>query len=157
MTNPILHIAFSDDKLYRYSFQCVWGAGEKSIMFVGLNPSMSEGLNPTLTRCINFAKQWGYDSCYILNLFAYRAKTPALLRQTSAPIGEDNDKWLLETAQKVDKIIFAWGTHGDFLNRDAEVIALLPEAFCLETTKNGFPKHPLYVKSNIQPSIFSKL
>jgi hypothetical protein len=146
-------IIFSEDKDYRYSFYQQWGEGA-SIMFVGLNPSLSDGLNPTLNKCIGFSKRWGYGSCYVLNLFAYRAPTPSILRKIPNPIGPENDKWLLETVDKVDKVIFAWGTHGNLLNRDREVIILLKTAYCLELTKGEFPKHPLYIRSDSQPVPF---
>jgi hypothetical protein len=147
---------FSEDKNYRYSFYQKWGES-KSVMFVGLNPSMSDGLNPTLNKCIRFAKSWGYGSCYVLNLFAYRAPTPRILKATPSPVGLENNRWLLETASKVDKIIFAWGTYGNHLNRDKEVIILLKAGYCLDVTKLGFPKHPLYIKSDTQPVPFQPI
>lgn len=140
-------IIFSKDRKYRYSFHKTWSEAP-SIMFIGLNPSMSDGLNPTLRRCITFAQIWGYGSCYILNLFACRTKNPSLLKKIISPVGEENDIYILCTAAKVDKVVFAWGTHGGYLNRDQAVIDLLGQSYTFGLTKKGFPRHPLYVRSN---------
>lgn len=151
-------IEFSDDLKYRYLFCQKWSDGE-SILFIGLNPSMSEGLNPTLKRCIQFAKDWNYGRCYILNLFAYRAAKPSGLKIAELPIGKENNDWLIKTGKRVDKIVFAWGVHGSWKNRDQEVISLFPNAYCLGKTKAGFPKHPLYLKANtpLEPFINTSL
>jgi hypothetical protein len=146
-------IIFSDDLRYRYSFYQKWNDNE-SIMFVGLNPSLSEGLNPTLNKCIALAKVWGFGSCYILNLFAARAKTPNDLRKLSEPIGDENDQWLQKTSKLVAKVVFAWGTHGNFLDRDFVISKMFPDAYCLGKTKDGFPKHPLYLRSDTSLVLF---
>ena len=65
-------------------------------MFVGLNPSTADETadDPTLTRCVNFAKSWGYGGVCMANLFAFRATQPTDMMVASDPIGSDNNKWL---------------------------------------------------------------
>jgi hypothetical protein len=44
----------------------------------------------------------------------------------------------------------AWGVHGRHLKRDITVRALISNMQCLGLTKDGHPKHPLYVKADTQ-------
>jgi hypothetical protein len=67
------------------------------------------------------------------------------------PIGIDNDKWIQELAKKAGIIIAAWGTYGNYLNRDRQVKDIIENIKCLETTKHGHPKHPLYIKADTIP------
>ena len=61
----------------------------KSVLFVMLNPSIAdaEDADPTVKRCINFAKLWCYSSVEIVNLFAYIATDPKKLLNHDDPIG----------------------------------------------------------------------
>ena len=63
---------------YRYALWRVWSEDVSCAMFVGLNPSIAdaEGDDPTLRRCIAYARSWGYGGVCIGNLFAYRATDP---------------------------------------------------------------------------------
>ena len=63
---------------YRYSLWRKWGPGA-TCMFVGLNPSTADETadDPTIRRCMAFARDWGYGALCMANLFAYRATDPA--------------------------------------------------------------------------------
>ncbi|GHX72979.1 hypothetical protein VCSRO16_3593 [Vibrio cholerae] len=60
---------------YRYALWRTWDSDKPFAMFIGLNPSTADEKNddPTLRRCINFAKSWGYGGVCMANLFAFRA------------------------------------------------------------------------------------
>ena len=53
------------------------------ILFIGLNPSTADETknDPTIRRCINFAKDWGYGGVMIANLFAFRSTSPEIMKQ----------------------------------------------------------------------------
>ena len=85
------------------------------------------------------------------NLFAFRATGPADTRAALDPIGPDNDKTLTDLAARASKIVAAWGTHGAHLGRDKQVLALLPDLYCLRQTKQGHPAHPLYLPKTLSP------
>lgn len=74
-----------------------------------LNPNRADEVsdNPTIRRCIGFAKSWGYGGLEVANLLAYRAKTPGLLKQVNAPIGQENDRSILDLAKRVETIVLA--------------------------------------------------
>lgn len=78
--------------------------------FVMLNPSQADAVSndPTLRRCSGFAKAWGFRDLKVVNLFAYRAKTPQLLKQAIRS-GKGNDGYLSTLPERVDLIGLSWG------------------------------------------------
>ncbi len=140
--------AFSPCRQYRYALWRLWDNTQPSVLFIALNPSTaSETHNdPTIRRCIGFARAWGYGGVYVANLFAYRATQPKLLKEAPDPIGPDNDPWLRDLAAQSNLIVAAWGNHGSFQSRSIEVLPWLPAMQCLGITKQGQPKHPLYLR-----------
>ena len=124
-----------------------------------LNPSRADAEinDPTITRCIKFSQAWGYDRLEVVNLFAYRTSKPSLLKQATQPIGEHNDRYILETALNSDRVILAWGNHGTWQKQDLYVLHLLKNhtnLYCLGITKKGCPRHPLYLRSTSKPQLF---
>lgn len=145
---PMLRSAtFSACRTFRYSLSRVWNPRLSSVMFVGLNPSTADENedDPTVRRCIGFARKWNCGGLILVNLFAYRCTDPAGLLQADDPIGPANDRVILESASAVGRIVLAWGTGGGLLDRNQHVLSLLPGAHCLGVTKDGHPKHPLYL------------
>ncbi|MGD9295424.1 MAG: DUF1643 domain-containing protein, partial [Roseobacter sp.] len=72
-----------------------------------------------------------------------------------------NDRYLLAEAKGADQVIVAWGVHGTHLQRGPEVAALLQAAdiplFHLGKTKDGHPRHPLYVPYSQKPERWTAL
>jgi hypothetical protein len=66
------------------------------------------------------------------------------------PVGPGNDAALLEAAGRCERIVAAWGAGGDFQGRATAVAKLFAgrELWCLGTTQDGQPRHPLYVAGN---------
>ncbi len=58
---------------YRYSLTRSWNSAKGYVLFIGLNPSTADETidDPTLRRCMNYAKDWGYGGLIMVNLFAY--------------------------------------------------------------------------------------
>jgi len=127
-----------------------------------LNPSTAdeEVLDPTITRCVGFAKSWGYGRLEIVNLFALRSTDPELLYTHESPMGDNADQNYnsIQTALfECDKMICAWGVHGAFLERGKYVKEKLfkdEKVYHLGLTKKGFPKHPLYLKAGLKPILW---
>lgn len=119
-------------------------------MIIGLNPSATED-NATISRCINFARTWGYGGVHVLNLFAYRATQPSEMMRAQEPVGPDNDKWLRKVGKKAGIIVAAWGNDGAFKGRSQVVRTLFPSIHCIKMNKSGEPAHPLYLKANLKP------
>ena len=131
----------------------------KPCLFVMLNPSIADADidDPTIRRCIGFAKREGCTSMTVVNLFALRATDPKKIRLHADPCGPDNFEHLTAQIQahNIGVIIAAWGadpftkqpwfpTLADGLRKH--------NAKCLGMTKDGSPRHPLYIKGD-QPLI----
>lgn len=146
--------AFSPCGTWRYTLDRDWDASLPGILFVLLNPSTADAEkdDKTNTRGIRFAKAWGFGSCIFVNLFAFRTPKPEVMKAAADPIGPDNDDFILFQARMANVIVVAWGNDGTFMGRDQAVLDLLKEfnLFCMGCTKGGHPKHPLYLRNDIQ-------
>lgn len=140
---------------YRYRLERTWSDGPK-VAFIMLNPSTADAEkdDPTIRRCVSFAKSWGFGGLIVGNLFALRATDPMTLYEDAEPIGTDNDAHLRAIALCSERIVCAWGTHGRLYDRARHVIELLKLAhddlFALTVTAKGQPGHPLYVAASTQ-------
>lgn len=143
---------FSPCRRYRYELWRRWETGPY-LQVIGLNPSTADETNndPTVRRCIDFAKRWGFSALCMTNAFAFRATDPDDMKAEPFPIGEENDAALASLAAGAGMILAAWGVHGSHLGRDKALLATLPPLHCLGVTRAGQPKHPLYIKADTQP------
>lgn len=145
---------FSMDRRYRYVLSRQWGDTGRTIAFIGLNPSTADEKqdDPTIRRCIGYAKDWGFGGLRMLNLFAFRATDPAVMKAEPLPVGCDNDWHLLDSVNHCDLIVAAWGAHGVHQGRGDAVRQMLPRLHYLRLTKDGHPGHPLYLPKNLTPA-----
>lgn len=158
--------AFSPCRRYRYALWRHWGAttDPRYLMVIGLNPSTADETNddPTIRRCIRFAKDWGFDALCMTNLFAFRATDPAVMKAATDPFGADNLRWLADLGRGAGMVLAAWGVHGSFADRAAFVQRVLwesgvPPLHALGTTKDGHPRHPLYMPVSARPQPYAPL
>ncbi len=163
----------SPDKVHRY---VLWrsdhtmriGLGLKGleprgpVVFVMLNPSTADADHddPTIRQCQGFARTWGYESLIVVNLFGWRSSSPDALTAALADgidvVGEDNDLWIASAAMAASRIVVAWGARAVATRRSYKVCQTLNQIFggqlwCLGTTANGQPRHPLFVKRSTEP------
>lgn len=141
---------FSDDRYYRYVLGRFWGNCEVDmpVTWIMLNPSTASATrnDPTIRKCIQFSHHWGYDSLYVVNLFAKRSSDPKDLLLWDDPVGPDNDKWICWAVKKSPTVVLAWGSNGwRWQERVKEVLKLISprESRCLGYTNHGHPRHPL--------------
>ena len=147
----------SDDGRYRYLLWRSWGTGSKTMTFVMLNPSTAdhEVDDPTIRRCIGFAKREECSELVVVNLFAYRATKPSDMADALGAgidiFGPDQDGWMRAALnQWAGPVVAAWGAH-QIANLATPKMPDMP-LLCLGTTKSGAPRHPLYVKGD-QPLV----
>lgn len=143
---------FSPDRIYRYRLWRFWDKRHGIVLFVGLNPSTAdENFNdPTVRRCIGFARDWGYGGMYMGNIFAFRNTYPETLKICGVdPIGQENDAHLLAMAKEAKLTILACGNGGLYQGRGYVVEQMFPNAWSFGYTRQGMPKHPLYVPSDV--------
>ena len=152
---------FGANRIYRYTLtrNNIARGSESTACFVMLNPSTADEHqdDPTIRRCIGFARGWGYTRLHVVNLFALRSTDPRGLALYPEPVGPDNDRWIIRRASESDIVVCAWGTHGRLHGRGDQVVSLLSgvaDLWCLGQTKDGYPKHPLYLSSRTQAQPF---
>jgi hypothetical protein len=143
----------SSDKLYRYRLDRIWDEHAPLLGWCMLNPSTADANidDPTIRRCIGFAKRERFGGIIVVNLMAFRATSPKDLIGLLDPYGPLNDEALRDVAQnlKHGTIICAWGSKAPkkaverALSR-IECVTLK----CLGLTCEGHPKHPLYIRSD---------
>ena len=146
--------------MYRYVLWRKWGEGRRRVAFCMLNPSTADGTedDPTIRRCIGFAKREGFDALDVVNLYAYRATKPRELfygRIGDVGMqGPQNKLWILDVFASVELVIAAWGASRDSVPLHSRPpmmnIRMMARDYglptkCFGTTKSGAPKHPLYV------------
>ncbi len=142
----------SDCKKFRYQLWRIWDTSKPLVMFIMLNPSTANADvdDPTIRKCIAYAKQWGFGGIYVGNLFAYRTAFPKELKLANYPMGEDNEAHLINMMLRCDKFICAWG-HKQGIPK--LITNIFPKLHYLELAINGTPKHPLYLKKDLKPKV----
>lgn len=143
---------------YRYLLSRTWDRSLPTQVWVMLNPSTADANtdDPTIRKCVAFAKREGFGKIAVLNLFAYRATDPAELATVEDPIGPINQQTLEYLLPVARSIVFAWGAQAErYRDRVKEVTSIATRAVpqCLGVTKDGHPKHPLYLPldSKLEP------
>jgi len=144
---------------YRYQLGRRWKAG-RTLAFVMLNPSTADVLedDPTLRRCLGFARAWNYGAVELVNLFAWRATDPRHLRAAHLA-GEDVvgplcDVRLGAVVERADQVVVAWGSLASrrwTLPRAEQVLRGLAEydlGRLGPPCSDGQPRHPLYARAD---------
>lgn len=143
----------SDCGRYRYLLRRTWIANLPRALLVMLNPSTADAKvdDATIRSCVRLLKGLKYGSLEVVNLFAWRATKPNELLTAPDPVGKDNDAVITAAIERCDIPICAWGAHGIADDRAKQVTVMIrlrrPAIFCFGKTKDGSPKHPLYIKS----------
>lgn len=148
--------------LFRYEYRREWDESLPPYVLGALNPSTAdhEIEDATTTRTCRRAEANGCGSVILWNLGAGRATDPSVWKAMADPIGPENDahirRILTECRDRGGIAVAGWGAHGSFMSRDRAVLKIAREVGvtlqCLGTTKDGQPRHPLYI-SNAQPLV----
>ena len=152
----------SECGLYRYTLHRVFSEISVNVIaFVMLNPSTADDQNddPTIRRCIDYAKRWDYDELLVLNIFAYRSTDPAKLKTVYDPVGRLNEKAFKHNLSFVSEVVCAWGNHGSLavegIPQSIRALHWIQSAgltpMALRITKSGQPAHPLYLPKHLKP------
>lgn len=152
---------------YRYALWRRWG-GEHShvVCFVMLNPSTADALqdDPTIRRCIDFAKRWGFGALVVANLFALRSTDPEGLLSADNANGTGNNNWVARCSAVARMTVCAWGSPSSARLRvlvnerrdDVAGILRNRKLWCLGTCKDGNPRHPLYLAADTLPTTWNQ-
>ena len=145
--------------LYRYFLSRYWGPGEM-LPFVMLNPSTADAEidDPTIRRCMSFARRERFGGIAVVNLYGLRASDPKQLRDVGDPFGPNNEcalRQLADVAQELAlPVVCAWGAGGAIHDACTLTVEMFQQngarLVCLGKTKDGHPRHPLYVRADQQ-------
>ena len=150
---------FSEDRRHRYTLERTIresGPERSTVLFVCLNPSTADEVrdDPTVRRCVGYARRWGFSRLVVCNIFALRSTDPKGLYEHPDPIGPENDRHLLDETIRADRVVAGWGAHGGYRLRGATVLRMLLELkrdlYILGKTKDGHPRHPLYLRADAE-------
>jgi hypothetical protein len=154
---------FSSDRRFRYQLIREWDEDLPKACFIGLNPSTADETvdDPTIRRCLGFAKAWGKGGLLMLNLYAFRATIPAEMwkaQKRGVDIIGGWPNWVdslkkYVSEQNCDVVVAAWGAHG--AKRQSDVTLRWPSLMCLAKNSDGTPKHPLYLRADLVPMEFT--
>lgn len=145
---------------YRYSLTRIWDVTLPRVLFIMLNPSTADAEinDPTIRRCMGFAKDWGYGGIYVVNLFALRATNPKDLLGYTFVVGIQNEVWFRAMSDLSDLVVCAWGNSPILdklqkrLDHTWKPLSWINKPLnYLELSKDGTPKHPLYLPKNLTP------
>lgn len=147
---------FDSSRRYRYGLWRRWDDDLPRVAFILLNPSTATAScdDPTIRRCIRFAHDWGYGSVDIVNIFAFRSTDSKRLRFVRDPVGPQNDRHILRAVRRCRTVVAAWGVHGELHNRGdqiAETLRRRTALHVLQCTRDGHPRHPLYLPACAKP------
>jgi hypothetical protein len=153
MSVPAYEHFESEDGKFRYVLTRDLGGTGKPLVFCMLNPSTADATqdDPTIRRCIGFARRENASMLVVVNLYAYRATQPAQLANDGWQVGEMNDRVLKWAAGDNQEIVCAWGAHGQRARVAAVCTILRSEGArlrCFGHTQHGAPRHPLYIRGD---------
>jgi hypothetical protein len=162
----------SPDGLYRWLLGRQWAPTPTPfVVYVMLNPSKAAGVDaagkaiddPTVRKCVGFARRAGFGGLMIVNLFAWRSTDPAELGRSIDPVGAENDTWIRDAccSDSTTRVIAAWGSNARVSSwareRERKVLELLrwaaPELYALRLGVDRVPLHPLMLPYDLQPVV----
>jgi hypothetical protein len=118
-----------------------------------LNPSKAgvDVDDPTIRKCVGFARRSRHGGIVVVNLFAWRAVKSRDLQMAADPVGGENDSHILWACAASSRmtLVAAWGSERFARARVSAVRRLLAASgraiCCYRKTRGGHPCHPLYL------------
>jgi hypothetical protein len=142
---------------YRYHLWRRWDENLPTMCWVMLNPSTADATvdDPTIRRCVGFAKREGCGGISVRNVFALRATDPKELLTHPDPFGPENEEYLghARRVSLLTVLVLGWGAELKQPRlregyRRAKVALIAQKPHCFGVTADGSPRHPLYLKAD---------
>jgi hypothetical protein len=140
-------------------------ANDRSLLVIGLNPSKATHLETdnTIRKLEKYARAWGFDRLDMTNLEPFRSTDPrGLLEADYTPVEQTNVHIIRWLASRAAMVLAAWGgpyspkALQNLVEMRAEhIVSRLAtdgvNLHCLDVTKDGHPRHPLYMPDATEP------
>jgi len=135
-----------------------WSA-EEWVLFIGMNPSTADAAvdDPTVKREVGFTQRMGFCHYRKANVMDYRATSPkALLAPGVEACSAINHRIIVVNAGLAARVVLAFGAlppalrfyYAEPLVRELSALGI--PLYCLGTTRDGSPRHPLYLASSAE-------
>lgn len=161
----------SDDLMHRWVLERVWNPcpTQRICVFAMLNPSTADADvdDPTVLRCVAFARYWGYDGIRVVNLVSFRATQPEhmyawFIQQPMAVLDTHAAAaYAICAARDTAKVVVAHGRLHDSMRghmlRTMRKISTVRNLHAIKLNKDGSPAHPLYLKGDLTPRLYFPL
>lgn len=148
---------------YRWTLRRAWGSGP-TLAWVMLNPSTADAHadDPTIRKCIGFAKRLGYAKIIVANVCPLRETSPsAMVRDVDTippEVWRSNREAVDLAIREAKATIVAWGNHVErrpTLLQEAESIRARHHSLqALRFNAGGQPAHPLMLPYACSPAWF---
>jgi hypothetical protein len=148
-------VDFSVCGKYRHVLLRNWGAfGDPFVLWIGMNPSTADFNvdDPTIRKEMHFTRAMGFNSYVKVNVMDFRATDPKALLSVE-PRSDKNLPRIISLSEGASRIICTWGALPKSLQRYADdVVHALRDhkLYCMGKTKNGSPRHPLYLRNDAE-------
>jgi hypothetical protein len=150
---------FSPDGRYRYRLDRDWDVHKGRVVWAMLNPSTAgaDVNDRTVGRCLTFTEDWGYGALTVINPFALVSTKPQALVTARDPFGPDNPFHIVDALSECALLVAAWGAsvpkaRAQYVAEFAAKLRAHRPLWVLGLTKDGHPRHPLYVASYTTPT-----
>ena len=151
---------FDEEHKHRYYLSRIWDDSHSKILFIGLNPSKADDVEDdnTVRRLITFSQSWGFGGFYIVNLYSFIATEPEdMIRwyymrtnKMQRALFKQNMEYALRYARICSMTAFCWGAGIPNEEASTRYIRTFRDAYCFGHTKDGHPKHPLFLAGNTE-------
>ena len=147
----------SANKLYRWSLSYKISKSKKEIIFIGLNPSLSDEvfLDNTTKKIIKISKNNNYGKVKLINLFALISSKSEKLFKHKNPVGYLNNNHIYKNLKhwsenKNCDLWLGWGNKGKFLNRNKRILKKIMQYNSIRKNNFDNPLGPLLIKKTIK-------
>lgn len=152
---------FNEDRTHRFFLSRLWDNAHSKILFIGINPSTADETEDdhTVTRLIKFSQSWGFGGFTIVNLYSFITPEPDDMKKFYMGLSKhqlnlhnkENLNEILRRARICSMVVFCWGANADLDDIMAyKLVRTFKDAYCFGHTKDGHPKHPLFLASHTQ-------
>lgn len=155
---------FNEDRTHRYYLSRIWDEKMSKMLFIGINPSTADGEKDdhTVSRLVKFCQSWGFGGFYIVNLYSFISPEPEdmidhynnLTNKMEKALHKQNMAVALRYGRICSMITFMWGAGIPNQTQADKYIRTFRDAYCFGKTREGHPKHPLFLASHTQLTKF---
>ena len=142
---------FNKDKSKRFLLTRSWDYKNElsSCVFIMMNPSIADSKtdDPTVKKCVYYSNKFGHNRLSIVNIFPNVSTVPKI---NEFSFCKNNFHFIKDVLKDNQYIYLAWGFNLE-IQEWLKPLLKNKNVFALEISKQNTPKHPLYLKKDLDP------